>query len=209
MPYSFENYWSDLGKAITDFDKENKIEPSSKEDKAAYELQKKTLSKLKELGELILTTWNPLTKNESVKQLNSLSKDAYGESELPSICGAKSLEYVQKVYLPHLKRFNNVTFTSMQAILSTVAGTSEEDKKKNASARAKKLEDNVKTYLADKSAAVVVNKNFFSESQSNTEKDQLKTINDTSCELQNNSLTEYKTLLSSTPKGSSELPRLS
>lgn len=102
-PYTIRKLWKEVKKTYHDFIHNNKIEPSSEEDKEAYELASNTVSHMIKLGDEVerISFWtHAYEKASKGYELSNLFEKNFGPTKLPPIRGKKSLAFAKEVVIP-------------------------------------------------------------------------------------------------------------
>lgn len=121
MPKTLKEYWSDLDLALKAFDATNTIMPKNADDARGYHLQRHYLNTSLELG-LAIESCSVLKKIPKSLKLQSLAETLFGKEKIITIFhGPLSVAFAQHVYLPHGRRFHEVTLSDQSEFLQRMA----------------------------------------------------------------------------------------
>ena len=121
MAKTLREYWNDLDLALKEFDATNTILPKNADDERVYRLQRHFLITSLELG-LAIEDASGLKKIPKSLKLQSLAETTFGKEKIITIFhGPLSVTFAQLVYLPHGRRFGEVTLEDQSAFLQRMA----------------------------------------------------------------------------------------
>lgn len=116
MSITLNQYWLALKKSIAEFDKQPRI-ASGDDDKKSYQLQRTFLERLAQLG-LEFESASLFSKISLAPELKAFPEKVLGkEKMITSLGGILSTSFAEHVYLPHLKRFNEVSLDDQNVVI--------------------------------------------------------------------------------------------
>ncbi|MBV8803073.1 MAG: hypothetical protein JO131_08995 [Gammaproteobacteria bacterium] len=144
-----KEYWDQLIKEVDTFDKkESKID--SILDQNEYKKLRDTLKDIAHYG-LKSLSFNPLVIKECIQQIETLMEIApFDKKGIPTISGKKTKNFIELVYLPHLRRLKDVEFSVATKMAAKLLGKDISTERIKGEERIKKLEELLKSYEEQK-----------------------------------------------------------
>lgn len=145
MPLTLKQYWEALDTSLKEFDNINIIKAQDEKDEKGYQKQRTFLNTMLKLGiEIEKTTWTILKTKNGIK-LQSLPGETFGKEQVvTNFEGPLSVAFAQQVYLPYLKRFDEVTFVDQNETLKILSNLPQQ--KKDVLILVEKLDKAIKSY---------------------------------------------------------------
>jgi|GEM_PF-4499742 len=178
--YQFKNYWTDLKTELEKFDSDSDNQTSlskkattkeeEEKDQKDYENQRAVLEKMHDLGMQIeeANAWNQYKLGNQLNDLPGKTFDPEFASklekkkqkievkieEIPTISGPKSYALAKQVYLPHIKRFQQVYFPGWLITAAWFIKIDIKARQEKALAQATDLEKRITEYETKQKQAV-------------------------------------------------------
>jgi len=140
-----KEYWNQLIKEIKAFDQESKID--SILDQNEYTKLRDTLLDIANHGIKALTALSPFAIKEHITQAEALMKgSSFDEKGIPIISGKKTKNFIELVYLTHLRRLQDVEFSVATQAAVKLFGKNISAQRVKVNEMAKKLEELLRQY---------------------------------------------------------------
>ena len=154
MSINLKTYWITLRKDLEHFDKDNSIKAKDIKDQANYQKQREFLDVMSTIGLDVEATNFTVMKASKGMKLKALPKDTFGDDQVvTSFDGPLSRAFAEEIYLPHLKRFNDVEVSDPNLTLRLLCNLPQQ--KQDALVLVGKLEAAIEDYSKKATSALV------------------------------------------------------